>query len=178
MKRALAIAFSFGAGVALMGVAALALLSWRASLPQPWNTTSITATFDSVDTEGPEKKLVFYYILQNNRDRDFRITSERELVLTGKLERQQSLTQESSKEFLSGELLVFIPARQRARFAIHLGYSYRGSQPLSGGTAKAERDHDRALIAAYVRDELPNLEGFALFHENTRYQIDLPKGWK
>lgn len=178
MKRAIGIAFAFGAGVAVIGLAFLALLSWRASRPQPWNTTSITATFDSVDIEGPEGKLVFYYILQNNTDRDFRVTSEQELVLTGKLERQQSLTQESSKEFLSGELPVFIPARQLARFAIHLGYAYRGTQPLSGGTAKAERDHDRALIVAYVRDELPNLEGFALFHENTRYQIDLPKGWK
>jgi hypothetical protein len=132
MKRALAIAFAFGAGVALIGLAALALLSWRASRPKPWNTTTIVARFDSVDTEGQEKKLVFYYILQNNTDRDFRINSQQELVLTGKLERQQSLTQESSKEFFSGELPVFIPARRRTRFAIHPGLPLRW-QPASLG---------------------------------------------
>jgi len=32
-------------------------------------------------------------------------------------------------------------------------------------------------LAAYVSRELPNLSGFALFHEGFHYQIELPKGW-
>jgi hypothetical protein len=177
MKRAVALAFALGAGVAAVVVATVAFLSWHASRPKAWNATAITATFESIDTEGPEKKLLFYYILQNNTDSDFRINSDADVVLVGRLERQQSLTGESSKEMLAGEFPLFLPARQRVRLGIHLGYSYAGTELLSGGATKTARERDQAL-AAYVRTELPNLSGFAIFHDDTRYQIDLPSGWK
>jgi len=177
MKRRLALAVAFGAGVAAVGVAGLWLMSRNANRPRPWNPTAITATFGCIVTEGTEKKLVFYYILQNNTDHDFRLNSEAEVLLAGKLGQQQSLTGETPKEFLAGEFPLFLPARHRVRLGIHLGYTYQGSASLSAGATKADRERDRGLLVAYVRDELSNLDGFVLFHEATRYQIDLPKGW-
>jgi len=178
MKRALALAFAFGAGVAICGVAGIASLAWWASRPKPWNPTAITAQFDAIGTQGPENKLIFYYVLQNNTERDFRINSDGEVQLAGRLDRQQSLAGESSKDVLSGEFPFFLPARQRARLGVRLGYRYRGAVPVPTSNTKAEREHERAILAAYVSDELSNLAGFVLFHEPTRYQIELPKGWK
>jgi hypothetical protein len=178
MKRAIVLAFFAGVGAATILAGSVVFVSWRANRPKPWNPTAITATFDSIDTEGPEKKLVFYYVLQNNTDGDFRIASDAAVVLVGNLAKQQSLTTESSKELLSGEFPLFVPAKQRARLGIHLGYAYSGAGPLSDGATKPDRDHDRALLTGYVRDELSNLAGFVIFHEATRYQIELPGGWK
>jgi len=178
MKRALAVAFAFGAGAAVFGVAGIALLAGWANRPKPWNPTAITAQFDAIGTQGPENKLIFYYVLQNNTERDFRINSNTEVQLAGRLERQQSLTGETSKDVLSGEFPFFLPARQRARLGLRLGYPYRGAVALPTGNTKAERESEKALLEAYVSDELSNLAGFLLFHEPTRYQIELPKGWK
>jgi hypothetical protein len=49
---------------------------------------------------------------------------------------------------------------------------------LSQGTSKADRERDREAVASFVREELPNLGGFVLFHGPTHYQIELPSGWK
>jgi hypothetical protein len=165
-KRALALGFAFGAGVAICGAAALALLNWYVSRPKPWNPAAITATFESINTEEP---LVLHYVLQNNTDRDFRVNSENEVVLAGKLRRQQVLTGDQSNSlWISGEFPLFLPARQRARIGFHVYYSYKGSKSLSFCSTSA--------TCAFVRDELSNLDGFVLFHEKTRYQIDLPNG--
>ena len=178
MKRALAIAFAFGTGLALVGVSAVALLSWWSNRPVSWNVSAVTASFDSVDTEGPEKKLVFYYVLSNNTNRDFRIDSEAEVRLAGKLQRQAALTLENAGKCLSAEFPLFVPAKQRSRFAVHLGYPYRGSVALSEGTSKADRARDEEAVATFVREELSNLDGFVLFHEPTHYRIELPNAWK
>ena len=121
---------------------------------------------------GKEARLLLYLAEQYGP-----LNSEAEVLLAGKLGQQQSLTGETSKEFLAGEFPLFLPARHRVRLGIHLGYTYQGSASLSAGATKADRERDRGLLVAYVRDELSNLDGFVLFHEATRYQIDLPKGW-
>lgn len=178
MKRTLVIAVAFGAGLALVSVSGVALLSWWSSRPILWNDSAVTALFDTVDTEGPEKKLVFFYVLSNNTDRDFRIDSDAEVRLMGRLQRQAALTTEYSKEFLTDEFPLFVPAKQRTRLAVHPGYPYRGSVVLSQGTSKADRVRDKEAVASFVREELSNLGGFVLFHEPTHYQIELPSGWK
>lgn len=177
MKRILGIAFAFGAGLALVGVSGVALLSWWSSRPLPWNSSAVTASFDSVDTEGPEHTLVFVYIVSNNTDRDFRIDSNRDVRLTCRLQRQAALTNEDSKEALGAEFPLFVPARQRTRLAVHIGYPYRGSVALSQGASKADREGHREAITSFVREKLPNLGGFVLFHEPTHYQVELPNGW-
>jgi hypothetical protein len=178
MKRALALAAAFGAGVAVGGILSVAILSFWTNRPTPWNRNAVSASFDSVDTEGSEHKLMFVYILTNNTDRDFRIDSDADVRLTGRLQRQAALTSENSKDVLTADLPLFVPAKERARMVVHLGYAYEGSIPLSQGTSKADREKNEKAVTAFVRDELSNLDGFVVFHEPTHYQINLPSGWK
>ena len=62
------------------------------SRPESWNRTAVTASFDSVDTEGPEQNLRFFYILSHNTDRDFSIDSSSEMHFLGRLQQQGALT--------------------------------------------------------------------------------------
>lgn len=174
LVRPFAIALGFGAGLALVAVSTLAFISWQNNRPRPWNGSAVTATFDSIGVEGSENSLVFVYVLQNNTARDLHIPSETDVILNGRLQRQNSLVAQD-KDVLTGEFPIFVPASGRTRTAIHLGYPYRGSEPLSGKPNTTARDDE--LLAAYVRDELTNLDGFVLFHNSTRYRIDLPNGW-
>jgi len=179
LKRAAVVAFAFGVGVGLVALGATAFLSWRAERPRQWNTTAITAAFDYIDTEG-ENKLVFYYVLENHRDRDFRITSPSEVVFTARLDRQKSLSPQHPADTVTGEMPVFLPARQRVRFGIHLGalgYAYTGKTPLLPGATRIDREANARVLAAFVREELSNLAGFVLFHEPSRYQVEFPRGW-
>ena len=178
MRRSVVLAAVCGAVFAAIVLAGSGLWSYWNNRPKAWDRNAVTATFDSVDAEGSERNLVFYYILSNNTDRDFRIDSDTDVRLAGRLQRQAALTAENSKEFLATEFPVFIPAKQRSRFAVHLGYPYEGATPLTQGTSPAEREQNEKSVLAYVRNELTNLDGFVVFHEPTRYQVDLPSGWR
>lgn len=176
VKRALAVAFAFGAGLAIAGAAVVAGLSWWNSRPKPWDTRAVTASFDVIDIEGAENTLVFYYVLHNNTDRDFRINSDGEVRLAGRLQRQAALTSENAQDMLKGEFPLFIPARQRARFAVHIPVPLTDGIPRGG--SKGDRGPHKEAAAAFVRSEIPNLDGFVLFHELTRSQVELPNGWR
>ena len=187
MKRALIVGLAFGVGTGLaLGLGfGLVLLgragfeSWRAAHPPPWNTAAIIATFDYIDTEDSDNKLVFCYTLENHTGQDFRIASPSETAVLAKFTEEKNLTIAHPGEALAGELPLFLLARERVRFRLHLGaagYSYEDKKPLPSDDLKNRGDRHRAL-AAYVGRELPNLAGFALFHEGFHYQIELPKGW-
>ena len=187
MKRALIIGLAFGLGVGLalglgFGVVLLGragFASWREAHPLPWNTTAITAAFDYIDAEGSDNKLVFCYILENHTDLDFRMASPSDISVLARLRDQNSLVAGHPGETIARELPLFLPARERVRFRLHLGtvgYSYEDKKPLPSDDGK-DRDERHRALAAYVSRKLPNVAGFALFHEGFRYQIELPKGW-
>ena len=187
MKRALIIGLAFGVGSGLsfgLGFGLVLLgragfVSWRAANPPPWNTAAITAAFDYIDTEGSDNKLAFCYILENHTGQDFRMASPSEIAVLARFRDEKSLTIGHPGETIAGELPLFLLAGERVRFRIHLGavgYSYKDKKPLPSDDIKYRGDRRRAL-AAYVSRALPNLAGFALFHEGFHYQIELPKGW-
>ena len=178
MKRGLALAAAFGAGFGVVVIVSVGILSYWSKRPTPWNRDAVTARFDSVDTEGPEHKLVFLYVLTNNTYKDLRIDSDAEVWLAPSLERQAALAG-GSQDLLMVDLPLFIPAKQRTRVAVHFtAYTYGGTTTLSEGSSRDERERDQKAIAAFVRDDLPNLNGFVLFHHPSHYEIELPSGWK
>ena len=125
MKRALIIGLAFGLGVGLaLGLAVGVVLlgrtefdSWRAAHPLPWNTAAITATFDYIDIEGPDNKLVFCYILENHTDQDFRIASPSDIAVLARLRDQNGLIAGHPGETIASELPLFLPARNAYAFA-------------------------------------------------------------
>jgi len=143
--------------------------------PKPWNKDTITATYDSVDTEGEKNYFVFYYTLQNNTDFDYNFSDLTNITVMAKLKKQNSLSGQKKDEFLKPDYPILIPAKQRIRFALHLGYPY--DKTLKKDASKEEREKYRKDMEAYANKEFSNLDGFVLFDELNRYQIEFPKGW-
>jgi hypothetical protein len=181
IKRMVVSGLAGGVGFAVAIAIILGIVSWyqsRPKPPKPWDKAAVTATYDSIDTEGqsgrwegqPPNRLVFYYTLQNNTDSDYQFSDLTNIVVMAKLKRQKSLSGQKGDKFLQPDSPVLIPAKQRIRFALHVGYPYEYDKSLKAGASKKD-------IEAYVNEKFSNLDGFALFDENNRYQIDFPKGW-
>ena len=73
-------AAGFGAGAIVTAAVIIgAIVRWprRPEKSKPWNTSAITASFDSIDTEGDTNTMVFVYTLQNNTDVDYQVQDDR-----------------------------------------------------------------------------------------------------
>jgi|SRR3972149_8276638 len=143
--------------------------------PKPWNKEAITATYDSVDTEGEKNYFVFYYTLQNNTDFDYKFSDLTNILFMAKLKKQKSLSGQKNNEFLQPDFPILIPAKQRIRFALHLSFPYDKS--LKKDASKDESEKYKKELEAYANKEFSNMEGFVLFDEINRYQIEFQKGW-
>jgi hypothetical protein len=97
------------------------------------------------------------------------------ITLLVKLERQKSLSGGKNDSFLKGDFPLFLPAKQRLRFGIHLGYPYE--KKGKDNPSREEQVQYRKEVASYVKNELSNVDGFVLFDEAKRYQVDFPPGW-
>ena len=169
---------SFGAGLAITLALIIGGYLWYSSKPKPpkpWDTKAITATYDRVDTEGDNNTIVFYYILQNNTDYDYHIVDASNVTLMDKLEKQKSLSWGKSDQFLKFDYPLLLPAKQRLRFAIHLDYPY--NKKIKAEATKDEIEKYRKALSGFLKEETPNLNGFAMFDELNRYQIDFPREW-
>lgn len=178
LKRWIITGASFGIGLAVTLLLAVGAYLWyegRPKPPRPWNTYAISAHYDSVDTEGDENTIVFYYTLQNDLDYDYRILDASNVVLMAKLAKQKSLSGSKNDQYLKCDIPVLIPAKQRVRFPVHLGYPYKKARKTA--VSREEREKFRREIESYLNEELTNLDGFVLFDEMNRYQINFPKGW-
>ena len=168
-----------GAGLGLVLAAAFGGYLWyqsRPTPPKPWNKMAIKANFDDVDTEGEQNTLVFNYTLENTTPFDYRVLESSGLSIAARLKRENSLSMSAEREVLRIDYPIFIPPGQRLRFAVHLAYSYPGKSPPSDASRDARKEHREAL-KTYVNKEMRNLDGFVVFDESHRYQIELPRGW-
>ena len=172
-----------GFGLALGFTVVIAGYIWYESRPRPpklWNTTAITATFDRIDTEGQNNTLLFAYTLENNTLFDYKVTGQSSVIMTAKLNRQRSLSLDRNDHFITVDYPIFIPSGQRTQFLIHLGYPYRyegiRERPIANASSE-ERKKYREAVAAFVNEQMGNVDGFVLFDEINRYQITFPKGW-
>jgi hypothetical protein len=170
-------AAGFGAGFALLAALIIWTFAWwsaRPVKPKPWNTSAITASFEGLDMEGDKNTLVFVYTLQNNTDFDYRISDENEIHLAATLKKSKSLSFDTSR-FLKTDYPLYIPAKQRVRFMLHVNYPYEIKEDMS---APDDVRHDwETTVCQYVDKEFSNLEGFALLDDKSRYQVNIPNGW-
>lgn len=120
-------------------------------------------------TEGKDNTIVFFYILENMTDFDYSVDKDQRSTMTTRLGRQNGLT-----PFLSSKGIdypIFLPARKRMRFQVHLeGYTYSAKEK-EDATAD-ERKQYRANLEKYVADKLENLDGFDLLDEERHAAAD------
>lgn len=162
-----------------MGLCAAAGLwhwySGRPKPPKPWNRKAITAEYDFARPEGDKNYISFHYMLQNNTDFDYRLDSDTEIEITGRLKQEKGFSQFAG-HYVTIEYPVFVPARNRVWIALSVPYPYSVREP-ENATAD-ERKQYTTDVAKYIAQELSNLDGFVLFDTLRRYEIDFPSGWE
>ena len=113
-----------------------------------------------------------YYTLENTTDTDYEMPPVDELRVNARLKREKGL---SSASLMKIDDRTFIPAKQRMRFAVHLRYPVT-EVFADNPTTKEEQRKKWTGIIAYLNKDLPNVDGFVIFDQIHRYQINLP-GW-
>lgn len=178
IKRVIVSGIAGGVGFAAALAIIFGTIYWyqgKPKPPKPWNKTAIAASYDTVDVEGEKNHLVFSYTLQNNTDFDYGFSDLNSIMAMARLKKQKSLSGNKNDDLLRPDCPILIPAKQRLRFALHVAYPYDKS--LKNDATKEEKERYRKDLEAYVAKEFSNLDGFTIFDEVNRYQIEFPKGW-
>jgi hypothetical protein len=165
-KRLLFVSAGAGAGFALILAlfigAVLQYQLWRKPA-KPWNTTAIRATFDSLGQaemaegvgksgEPRNKGLVFWFVLENTTGSDYRLAEQSKVLLMTRVAKRDSL---QSAWHYRLDYPLFVPSKQRVLIRI--------IDDSGGSPDKPMPDKE--------------VDGFVLFDEHNRYQLNFPKGW-
>jgi hypothetical protein len=176
-KKLLLKATGVGAGFAVTTALILATVLWWSSRPpkqKPWDDKSIVASYEGLDTESDSNKLRFIYTLENKTDADYRVENDSQVHLGPFLKQFQELSF-ADAETMHSDYPIYIPARSRVRFELHVNYAYP-IKPDSNASEDAQHDF-YTKEAQFVANEMSNVDGFTLLDEGHRYKIVMPNGW-
>ena len=156
--------------VGLVAVTAIAIaLRFARNTPagpaNAWNSSAIQSKLAGIrvkEIDPAHAAVVFFYDLDNRTDTDYRLSSGPNVVIMSRLEPSGSL---SSDQQINLDANAFVPAKNRTRIGIEMSRAF--AWPVTRD-ASAERQF-RQLVA----DQVAGLEGFVLFDQTTRYEIDL-----
>jgi hypothetical protein len=162
-KKALVIGASAGAGFSLVLLLILGGAAFDSSPVKPlgsWNQNAIRATYLGSQLRQIDKMLAglfLSYDLDNNTDRDYRLSDAPGVVIMSRLKSDHSLSQE---ELIRLSYPAFLPANQRVRMAIEISYPFVWSAPGDPALEKKLKD--------FVKHRLAQVEEFVLFDEVNR----------
>jgi hypothetical protein len=114
-KRLLLIGFGWCIGTGVASAASLAVFLWyqgRPKPPKPWDTSSIKASYDYMQTEGEKHTVTVLYTLENTTDFDYRVDDAHDVMMNAKLEKKNSLSP-FKDELSSIDFPIFVPAKKR-----------------------------------------------------------------
>jgi hypothetical protein len=172
-KKALVIGASGGAGSLLLLILILTRAGFNSSHLKPpgsWSQNSIKATYVGSQLRQIDKALAglfLSYDLANNTDRDYRLANTPGVVIMSRLKSGHSLSQE---ELIRLSYPAFLPANRRVRIAIEISHPF--AWPAPGDPALESKLKD------FVKQRLAKVEGFVLFDEVNRCQVELPSAWQ
>src|SRR5439155_5561063 len=110
---------------------------------------------------------------------DYELATHSAPKIAAKLEDSNSLTGFADENALVLKLPIFVPAHQKTRISVTMpGYSFPTVTRPTASSTSDEWHKYHAEVAAHVTKKMSNLSGFVLFDENSRYQVELPNGWK
>lgn len=173
IKKTILIAFSAGAGVAVVIAALAAGGYWylsRPKPPKPWDTTAIVV--DGTPGFGPtedKKKIQFTYSIKNSTDNDYRIASDAEIKLVRR-GINDTLSQPLTTEVVSIEFPIFIPSKQKAAVSIDINFA---NIPQRKDSETDEHYHE--VLRAYCLEQMSGDRDLVVFDETNRYEISFPK---
>ncbi|HZV47594.1 MAG TPA: hypothetical protein VFG06_09660 [Thermodesulfovibrionales bacterium] len=173
-KTAIIIAVAFIAGVAITIVIFSLLFYLAEGNPKDWDNKTIIASFDYVTTTASDNHFLFVYTLENKSESDFEIREFSDYKIMGKLPNNIFISEMKDSIYIKTPL--FIPAKQRTRLFVVLKYKYPDKEPINQDVSKEEKEAYRQEVIKYLHEHLSELNGFVIFDESHRYQIDLAKG--
>jgi hypothetical protein len=150
-----------------------AAYAWRtpklvqsAAGPKPWDSHAIDAAFEGVqvrEVDPAHADIEFLYDLDNHTDSDFQLASGASTVIMKRLKADASLSSDTRARLASA---AFVPTNNRTRMAIEVTDTF--TWPAKPGAAA-----DQAF-RGFVARETAGVEGFVIFDQASRYQIELP----
>jgi len=156
-------------GLAAVAVIVAAVRFTRGAAPngqaEAWNSSAIRSTLAGIrvkEIDPAHAAVVFFYDLDNRTDTDYRLASGPNVVIMNRLQPSGSL---SSDQQINLDANAFVPAKNRTRIGIEISRAFAWPPTRD---AAAERQ-----IRQLVADQVAGLEGFVLFDQATRYEIDL-----
>jgi hypothetical protein len=162
----------FGAGFALILCAVVAGFLYYGSRPKPakpWNRDAIIAKSSDLSI-GCDNSVVFYYhyIVENTTDSDYYFPADNKTAFIV-LPENKGLSQDKSFEWDSG---AYIPSKQKIEVSFRVSHDYTES------FQKQDCLNDTKKLAAFTLRRLGEMDGFIIFDELSRYQIDFPETWE
>src|ERR1700734_2786969 len=143
--------------------------------PEGWNSDAIRSSFEGLQVKEIDRThaaLIFSFDLENTTDSDYHLSKDQKVLVMGRLKSNGSFKAEDSMQIDNS---VFVPAGNRARIALKLSDSFNWpTQMFPGQVGPLTQEKFRTFVAGKV----DNLQGFILFDEAARYQIELPGGWQ
>lgn len=143
--------------------------------PEGWNASAIRSSFEGLqvkEVDPTHAALIFNYDLENTTDSDYRLANGPKALIMGRLKSSSTLKAEDSMQI---DNAIFLPARNRARIALEISYSFNWpTQMFPGQVGPLTQEKFRSFVTGKVAD----LQGFILFDQVTHYQIELPGGWQ
>jgi hypothetical protein len=164
-----------GVAIATLSVAAVLTLvrthGWDffRKTVNPWNAAAIKGSFAGVQVREIDAKnaaIVFFYDLENGTDLDYRLDNGPNLVILGRLKSDGSLSPEKQIRLNHA---AFVPTKNRTRIGLEIVEPFGWPERTDAAAENKFRE--------LVTQEVANLEGFVVFDQGTRYQIELPGKW-
>lgn len=135
----------------------------------PWNPGAMQTSYAGVRVEqidASNAAIVFLYDVDNRSGSDYQLIKGPGVVIMSRLKSSGAL---SSEKPVNLDASAFVPMRNRTRIALEI------TEPFNWPTRidTTSENRFRQLLAQEVAD----LEGFVIFDQSHRYQIDLPGAW-
>lgn len=137
---------------------------------QAWNSTAITARYIGTqlrEIDAANAALFLAYELQNDTNSDYRVSDGPGLFFMSRVKPDGSL---SSQEQIHLSYPTFLPARQRARIALEIAHSF--VWPVESDPQFQDK------LKEFFNQRLADVQGFVMFDQAGRFQIEFPAGWR
>jgi hypothetical protein len=135
----------------------------------PWDSEAITATYMGAqlrELSTSDTALFLAYELQNNTNKDYRLSDGPGYVIMSRIKSDGSLSSQQPVQLSYG---TFLPAHRRATLALEIKRPFRW--PADNDSLLSKK------LVDFVTLELSDVDGFVLFDQADRCEIDFPSGW-
>jgi hypothetical protein len=174
-KRLFIKAAGLGAGATVVFVICTLLFHWYESRPKPptpWNKQVLKAQFSHVTTTS-NGHFNFFYVVENTALSDYRLNSTSEVDITIQSRNRLTMCEQC---LALPELPIFIPAGRKMLVPIELKYSV--PPELKAELAGSPDENEDKIVESYVKKKFVHLDGFIVYDQSTRLEIDFPDSWK